>query len=123
MILTTAKSFLFCFDRSVVAQVSQHLTKYFGTRLEQTGYNPPVNIQADKGTDYHRTRQFTSVVTIVPDSPSLLTFGYLCQPLVFQHDCKGISLSIASQLESWGIQHFQIVGGGGGGGGGSFDGQ
>ena len=45
---------------------------------------------------------------------------FLGQPLVFQHDGEGISLSIASQLESWGIQHFQIEGGGGGGG---FDGQ
>ena len=35
---------------------------------------------------------------------------------MFQHDREGISLSIASKLESWGIQHFQIEGG-------SFDGQ
>ena len=91
-----SKEFPVLFRPFVVAQVSQRLTKYFGTRLEQTGFNPPVNIQADKGTNYHRTRQFTSVVTIVPDSPSLLTFVYLGQPLVFQHDGEGISLSIAS---------------------------
>ena len=75
----------------VTAQVSQRLTKYFETRLEQTGFNPPVNVQADKGTNYHRTRQFTSVVTIVPDSPALLTFVYLGQPIVLQHDGEGIS--------------------------------
>ena len=52
-----SKDFPVLFRPFVVAQVSQRLTKYFGTRLEQTGFSPTINIQADKGTNYHRTRQ------------------------------------------------------------------
>ena len=53
------KEFPVLFRPFVVAQVSQRLTKYFGTRLEQTSFNPPVNIQTGKGTNYHRTKYNT----------------------------------------------------------------
>ena len=100
----------------VTAQVQNRLSKYFGSRLEQTVFLPPVNIQADKGTNNHRIRQFTSVVTVVPDSSNLISFVYLGQPVVSHHDGEGISCSIIGQLESWGVQSDQVEGG-------TFDGQ
>ena len=82
----------------------------------QTGHRPPINIQADKGTNQHRTRQFTSIVTVVPDSPNLLTFVFLGQPVVLRHDGEGISECIIDELEKWKIKPEQCEGG-------SFDGQ
>ena len=40
---------------------------------EAFGCKPPVNLQTDKGTNVHRTRKFTSLVTAVLESPKLLT--------------------------------------------------
>ena len=54
-------------------EVSGRVKKFFESRLEHTGFRPSLNIQADEGTNFHRTRQFTSVVTIVPESPNLLS--------------------------------------------------
>ena len=84
--------------------------------LKNTGFKPPVNVQADKGTNYHRTRQFTSVVTIVPGASNPITFVYLGQPVVKEHDGVGIAKSVVDQLKTWNIDHTQIEGG-------SFDGQ
>ena len=73
-------------------------------------------MQADKGTNCHRTRQFTSVVTIIPESPNLLNVIYLGQPVVKNHDGFGISESINTELNNWEITNEQLEGG-------SFDGQ
>ena len=83
---------------------------------ERNGFRPPINVQADKGTTSHRTRQFTFLVTVVPDSPDLLVFIYLGQPVVLQHDEKGVSQSIIEQMVKWNLQPGQVEGG-------SFDGQ
>ena len=66
----------------VSEQVTEKLKSFFSSRLEHTGFKPPVNLQADKGTNVHITRQFTSVITVVPESPKLLTYIYLGQPVV-----------------------------------------
>ena len=71
----------------------------------------PLNILADKGTNCHRTRQFTMVVVVVPDSPQLLTPIYLGQPVVKQHDGAGIAQSIVSELNTWEISASQVGGG------------
>ena len=103
--------------RSFVAdEVRNCLSSYFTSRLQPTGFLPPVNVQADKGTNCHRTRQFTSVTTVVPDSKDLITNVYLGQPVVKQHDGPGISQSIIDELGKWGISSTQIEGA-------SFDGQ
>ena len=97
-------------------EISGQVKRFFKSRLEQTGFRPPLNLQADEGTNCHRTRQFTSVVTIVPDSPSLLSVIYLGQPVVKKHDGPGITESIFTELQTLGIQVDQLEGG-------NFDGQ
>ena len=52
----------------VSEQVTQSLKRFFSSRLDHTGFKPPVNLQADNGTNIHRSRQFTSVVTVVLES-------------------------------------------------------
>ena len=55
-------------------------------------------------------------MTIVPDSQNLLVVIYLGQPIVKKHDGPGITESISTELNAWGIQGDQVEGG-------SFDGQ
>ena len=100
----------------VSEQVTERLKSFFSSRLDHTGFKPPVNFQADKGTNVHRSRQFTSVVIAVPESPKLLTYIYLDQPVVKSHDDPGVTRSIIDELNSWDIQGDQVEGG-------SFDGQ
>ena len=51
-------------------QVTERLKSFFSSRLDHTGCKPPVNLQADKGTNIHRARQFTSAMTVAPESPN-----------------------------------------------------
>ena len=51
----------------VSEQVTERLKSFFIYRLDHTGFKAPVNLQADKGINVHRTRQFTSVVTVIPN--------------------------------------------------------
>ena len=82
----------------VSEQVTERLKSFFSSRLDHTGFKPPVNFQADKGTNVHRSRQFTSVVIAVPESPKLLTYIYLDQPVVKSHDGPGVTRSIIDEL-------------------------
>ena len=100
----------------VSEQVTERLKSFFSSRLDHTGFKLPVNLQADKGTNVHRTRQFTSVVTVVLESPKLLTYIYLDHPVVKRHDGPSVTRSIINELNSWIIQGDQVEGG-------SFDGQ
>ena len=57
----------------VCAVVIENKVKaYLGTPLLQTGRRPPVKGVADKATWQHNTRMISGLVTVVPDSPSLL---------------------------------------------------
>lgn len=58
-------------------QVTERLKSLFRSRLDHTWCNPSVNLQANKGKNVYRKRQFTSVVTVVSKSPKLLTYVYL----------------------------------------------
>ena len=103
--------------RSFVAMAVRNKTVTFlSSRLEQTGFLPPVNVQADKGTSVHNTRQFTTVATVVPGSDSLISTIYLGQPVVKNHTGKGVSISIVEELKKYNIKGSQLEGG-------SFDGQ
>ena len=51
-------------------QVTKWRKSFFSPRLDHTGCKSPVSVQADKGRNVHRTKQFTSVVAIVPECPS-----------------------------------------------------
>ena len=82
----------------VSQQVTERLKSFFSSRLDHTGFKPPVRLQADKGKNVHRSRQFTSVLTVVPESPKLLTYIYLGQPVVKSHDGPGVTRSIIDEL-------------------------
>ena len=79
------------FQPFVAEQVHSWTKKKLSSRMKQTGFLPSINVQADKGTNIRRTRQFTSVITIVPDSDTPICFIYLGQPVVKDHSGKGIS--------------------------------
>lgn len=111
-----SKEFYTNFRHFVENEATHCLSSYFTSRLQQTGFLPPVNVQADKGTNCHRTRQFTSVITVVPDSKELLKNVYLVKPVVKQHDGSGVAESIVDELKRWGITSTQVEGV-------SFDGQ
>ena len=103
--------------RSFVAMAVKNKTVTFlSSRLEQTGFLPPVNVQADKGTSVHNTRQFTTVTTVVPGSDSLISPIYLGQPVVKNHTGEGITITIIDELKMYNIEESQLEGG-------SFDGQ
>ena len=88
----------------VSEQVTERLKSFISSRLEHTGFKPPVNLQADKGINVHITRQFTSVVTVFPESPKLLTYIYPGLPVVKSHDGPGVTQSIIDELNSRYIQ-------------------
>ena len=65
-------------------------------RAVETGFLPPMNICADKGTVQHRSMQFTTAVIALANSDRLLTNLYLGQPVVRDHSANGLAQSITS---------------------------
>ena len=61
----------------VATEVNQCLLRFFERQSEQIGFPSPAKVQADECTNYHRTRQFTSLITVVPDLTKIIiqTFG------------------------------------------------
>ena len=114
--LNHSKNFPSKFRPFVAEEVKSRKLQFLSTRLPQTGFLPPVNVQADKGTTVHTTRQFTTVATIVPGSSSLISIVYLGQPIVKSHSGDGVSVSISEELSRSLIDASQLEGG-------SFDGQ
>ncbi len=57
--------------------VKNRVNEFIQTPLMQTGHQPMLNISADKATYKHRTRQFATATTIVPDSDQLLQVIFL----------------------------------------------
>ena len=76
--LNHSKRFPDKFREFVAAEVRKRTVGFLGTRLPQTGFLPAVNIQADKGTTVHNTRQFTTVTTIY--HPWFCLFVISCLP-------------------------------------------
>ena len=111
-----SKDFPMQFRPFVAAEIHSRTTSFMITRSKKTGLLPPLNICADKGTNFHRTRQFITVVTVVPDSDEVLQVIYIGQPVVENHDGNGIAASIKSGLDLFKIHPTQIEGA-------SFDGQ
>ena len=81
-------------------QVIEQLQSFFSSRLDHIGCKPPVNLQADKVANVHRTRQFTPVATFVPESSKLLAYMHLGQPLFKNYDDHGVTQSITDVLNS-----------------------
>ena len=70
----------------VAREIQTRMATFLTSRLPQTGYLPPLNIGADKGTNRHRTRQFLTALTVVPDADELLQPIYIGQPVVKNHN-------------------------------------
>ena len=80
------------------------------SKLEQTGFEPAINISADKGTNIHRTRQFTTAKTCVPNSPNLINSVFLGHPIVKHHSGVDVTASIEVELNEFGIKASQLEG-------------
>ena len=93
----------------VSEKVTERPKGFFSSCLDHAGCKPPVNLQADKGKNAHRTRQFTSVVTVVSESPKLLTHIYIGQPVFKNHYADpGVTQSFIDEFNSWDIQRDQL---------------
>ena len=91
-------------------EINEKTKKFFNSRLEQTGFEPALNISADKGTNVHRSRQFTTVKACIPDSPNLINSIFLGQPVVKEHDGRGVTDAIKEITEKFGIKSTQLEG-------------
>ena len=80
--LNHSRKFPPAFRASVCKAVNRRVVKFIKTPLDQTGFLPPVGISADKGTYKHRSRQFLSVVVIMPGGNNLLEVLSCGQPVV-----------------------------------------
>ena len=95
--------------RPFVAKVIHNrMSNFLKSRMVQTGNLPPINIGADKGTNKHRTRQFLTALTVVPDAEKLLQPIYIGQPIVKDHSGNGVALSIKGGLDGFGISSMQV---------------
>ena len=92
----------------VAREVQARMKTFLTSRLPQTGCLPPVNVGADKGTNRHRTRQFLTALTVVPDADELLQPIYIGQPVVKDHTGPGVALSIKDGLDRYGIMPIQF---------------
>ena len=94
----------------VKREIRNRTKKFLNSRLEQTGFEPALNISADKGTNVHRSRQFTTVKTCVPDSPNLINSVFLGHPVVKHHAGVDVTASIEEELKEFGIKSSQLEG-------------
>ena len=80
--LNHSRKFPAAFRGSVCQVVNSRVRRFVQTPLVQTGHLPPVGISADKGTYKHRSRQFLSLVTIMPGGTNLVENLSCGQPVV-----------------------------------------
>lgn len=60
------------FHSHVAEEVEHSVHQFWNNRLNQTGFRPAGKVLADKATHKHRTRQFFSFITVVPNSIDLM---------------------------------------------------
>ena len=94
----------------VAKTVKEQVNAFIETPLQQTGHRPLLNIQADKATYKHRTRQFATATTIVPDSYQLLQVVFIGQPVVVKHEGIEIAKNWKHELDARKVDGSQIVG-------------
>ena len=92
----------------VAKEIHRRMSSFLTSRMLQTGYLPPINVGADKGTNRHRTRQFITALTVVPDAEELLQPIYIGQPVVKDHSGQGVASSIKDGLDKYGIVSVQV---------------
>ena len=101
----------------VAEEVEHRLNSFLHNRLEQTGFRPVGKVIADKATFKHRTRQFVSFVTVVPNSTDLIQPIFLDIHVVTAgHTGLAIAKSLFDLLNKKDITAEQYQGG-------SYDGQ
>ena len=91
-------------------EIHEKTKQFLNSRLEQTGFYPAMNISADKGTNVHRSRQFTTAKCCVPNSPNLINSIFLGEPVVKHHDGPGVTESIKHETDKFAIKPEQIEG-------------
>lgn len=94
----------------VAEVVSSRVNRFLSTPLIQTGDRPPLNISVDKATYKHRTRQFVSAVTIVPESENLIQYIYLGIPIAKAHSGIDIARNGKACMDERQIEGDQIAG-------------
>ena len=92
----------------VAKEIHKRMSSFLTSRMPQTGNLPPINVGVDKGTNKHRTRQFMTALTVVPDAEKLLQPIYIGQPIVKDHTGQGVASSIKAGLDNFGISAVQI---------------
>ena len=105
-----SKDFPVNFRPFVAAEIHSRTTSFMITRSKNTGLLPSLNICADKGKNFHRTSQFITVVTVVPDSNKVLQVIYIRQSVIENHDGNGIAASINSGHDLFKIHPTQVEG-------------
>ena len=94
----------------VYDEVRQLCEDFITTRTPETGFLPPVNVAADKGTSVHRSMQFTTAVVCLANNENLLANLFLGQPQVKDHTAEGLANSIWEVLKENKIQASQVQG-------------
>ena len=96
------------FRKQVAKEVKKSVHFFLHNKTKQTGFLPPLNIQADKGTNVHRSRQFTTCAAVMPGSTDLIVNIYIGQPIVKNHTADGLASSIAEQILNNNIDPAQL---------------
>ena len=91
-------------------EIHEKTKQFLNTRLEQTGFYPALNISADKGTNVHRSHQFTTAKSCIPNSPNLINSIFLGEPVVKHHDGAGVTESIKLEIDKFAMKPEQIEG-------------
>ena len=105
-----SKDFPLKLMKYVYEEVHLLCENFITQRAVETGFLPPMNICADKGTVQHRSMQFTTAVIALANSDRLLTNLYLGQPVVRDHSANGLAQSIVDELTKHKISPSQVEG-------------
>ena len=109
--LNHSRMFPAAFRTYVSKVVNRRVKTYLQSPLEQTGHLPPVCISADKGTYKHRSRQFLSVVTIMPGGESFLVVVSCGQPVVTDGSTgRELAKNMKNGFDATGVSSIQIEG-------------
>ena len=82
----------------VANQVEERTNSFLRSKLPQTGFRPCGKVSADEATHKHRTRQFVSFFTVVPESKSLVYSKFSDLAVVQAHRGSDIKESIVNVL-------------------------
>ena len=78
-------NFVAKFVPHIAKVIRNRICKFLTTPMEQTGELPCGKILSDASTKHHRSRQFTSLYTIVPDSEEPIQVIYLGFEIMYCH--------------------------------------